>query len=346
MRPFDEEQQTFNRSPLDDETLLSGQFWGELRVFLAVAKTKSFNRAAELTNTSQPTVSRQVKRLQDIVGSQLFVSTPRGVKLTPKGEALARALSRLDHTLYSITSDLKSESSQAEGIVRVSITDGLNALFAAPALQKFSAQYPKVQLHLKNPINHINLLENQTDMMIGFVPSVSPDVQFRKLGQIHFIPIVAKDYIRTNGLPTVNNLEQHFFIQSEYYLAKTGLWDSWQQAVSRGRITHYCDNSFAYGMLVKAGLGIGLLGSYSLVEPCAVPLEIGLRISVPLFLVALTERLNARPVRLVFDWLGDVFGPNNPWFNDEFKPNNPPSEYDAGFRKMFNLEENDGGSFR
>src|SRR6201989_2348469 len=110
MRPFDEEQQALNKSPLDDETLLSGQFWAELRVFLAVAKTKSFNRAAEITSMSQPTVSRQVKRLQDVVGSQLFISTPRGVKLTPHGEALARALSRLDHTLHSLTSDLKQES--------------------------------------------------------------------------------------------------------------------------------------------------------------------------------------------------------------------------------------------
>src|SRR3982750_4262191 len=102
MRPFDVEQQAFNKTPLDDETLLSGQFWGELRVFLAVAKTKSFNRAAELTNTSQPRVSRQVKRLQDLVGSQLFIATARGVKLTQKGEALAHALSKLDHTLFSI----------------------------------------------------------------------------------------------------------------------------------------------------------------------------------------------------------------------------------------------------
>jgi hypothetical protein len=55
-------------------------------------------------------------------------------------------------------------------------------------------------------------------------------------------------------------------------------------------------------------------------------------------LIALTERLNARPVRLVFDWLSEVFGSSNPWFNDEFKLNNPPSEYDSGIRKMFNLE--------
>lgn len=348
MRPFDEEQQSFNKSPLDDETLLSGQFWAELRVFLAVAKTKSFNRAAELTNTSQPTVSRQVKRLQDVVGSQLFVSTPRGVKLTPKGEALAKALARLDHTLYSITSDLKAESREAEGVVRVSITDGLNALFAAPALERFSAQYPKVQVHLKSPLNILNLRENQTDMMISIIPSASSDIQFKRLGQLHFIPIASKDYIQKHGLPTRDNLEQHLFVQSEYYLARTGLWDGWQRAVARGRIVHYCDNSFAYGMLVKAGLGIGMLGSYSMVEPCAVPLEIDLKISVPIYLIALTERLNARPVRLVFDWLSEVFGPSNPWFNDEFKLSNAPSEYDAGFRKMFNLdlEENAPGGFR
>jgi DNA-binding transcriptional LysR family regulator len=342
MDAFDEEQQAFNESPLDGEKLLSGQFWGELRVFLAVAKTKSFNRAAEITNTSQPTVSRQVKRLQDVVGSQLFISTARGITLTRSGEALAKALCRLDHTLYSITSDLQAETDEAEGTVHVSITDGLNALFAAPSLEQFSAQYPKIQLHLKSPLNILNLRENQTDMMIGFSPAESPDIRFRKLGQLHFIPIASKDYIRKYGLPTRDNLEQHVFLQSEFYLARTGLWDGWQQAVGRGRIAHYCDNAFAYGMLVKAGQGIGLLGSYLLVEPSAVPLEIDVRISVPLYLIALTDRLNARPVRLVFDWLSDVFGSNNPWFSDEFRLNNPPGTYDAGLRKLFNLAGNGG----
>jgi DNA-binding transcriptional LysR family regulator len=341
MDAFDEEQQVFNGSSLDDEKLLSGEFWGELRVFLAVAKTKSFNRAAEITNTSQPRVSRQVKRLQDVVGSQLFISTPRGITLTRSGEALAKALSRLDHALYSITRDLKADTSEAEGTVSVSITDGLNALFAAPAIEQFSAQYPKIQLHLKNPINIKSLHENQTDMMISISPAESPDIRFRKIGQLHFIPVASKDYIKKHGLPTRDNLEQHFFLQSEYYLARTGLWDGWQQAVARGRIAHYCDNSFAYGMLVKAGQGIGMLGSYSVLEPCAVPLELDLRTSVPLYLIASTARLNARPVRLVFDWLSEVFGSNNPWFGDEFRLNNPPSPYDAGFRKMFNLEGND-----
>ena len=92
-------------------------------------------------------------------------------------------------------------------------------------------------------------------MMISIIPSSSSDIQFRRLGQLHFLPVVSKDYIKRYGLPTRDNLEQHLFVQSHYYLAKTGLWDGWQQAVARGRTVHHCDNSLAYGMMVKAGLG-------------------------------------------------------------------------------------------
>src|ERR1700761_546126 len=96
----------------DDQALLSGQFWAELRVFLVVAKAKSFNRAAEILNTSQPTVSRQVKRLQDLMGSQLFVPSQQGVKLTPRGEDLAGALTKLDRSLFALTNDLKGDTKQ------------------------------------------------------------------------------------------------------------------------------------------------------------------------------------------------------------------------------------------
>ena len=237
MLPFDEEQQSFNKSPLDEETLLSGQFWGELRVFLAVAKTKSFNRAAEITNTSQPTVSRQVKRLQDAVGSQLFISTPRGVKLTQKGEALAQALSRLDYTLYSITSDLKAETREAEGMVRVSITDGLNALFAAPALVQFSAQYPKIQLHLKSPINIIDLRENQTDMMIGYGPESShPAFGSESSGSFISFPLSSRTISANTDCRRATIWNSIVFIQSEYYVGQNRAV-GWL-AAGRGARTH------------------------------------------------------------------------------------------------------------
>jgi hypothetical protein len=43
------------------------------------------------------------------------------------------------------------------------------------------------------------------------------------------------------------------------------------------------------------------------------------KVSVPLYALVLTERLNARPVRLAFDWLCEMFSPANPWFSPNTK---------------------------
>ena len=223
--------------------------------------------------------------------------------------------------------------------MRVSITDGIERAVCGALAAVVLRPVSENSAASEKPAQPRRLAREPNGYDDRACSNLSSEIQFRKLGHFHFIPVVSKDYIQNHGLPTRANLEEHLFIQSEYYLAKTGTWDSWQQVATRGRIAHYCDNSFAYAMLVKSGQGIGLLGSYVLVEPCFVPLELGLTISIPLYMVALTERLNARPVRLVFDWLGDVFG-NNPWFNDEFRLDNSPSEYDTGMRRMFNLEEN------
>jgi DNA-binding transcriptional LysR family regulator len=336
LAPFSEEQQSITKKSLEHEQILSGQFWGELRVFLAVAKAKSFNRAAEILHTSQPTVSRQVKRLQDLMGSQLFVPTQQGVSLTPKGQELAAELSKLDLALFSLTNGLRAEK-DTEGVVRISITDGLNTFFVAPELRNFFAQHPKIQCHLKSPLNVISLRENQTDLMIGFSPVNTADITTTRLGCLHFMPVASKPYIEEHGLPTRKTLAKHLFVQSEMYAARTGLWDEWNAVASTGRIVHHCDNPMAYGLLIKAGIGIGLLGSYAVVEPSAVPLEIMRPCSVRLYAIAFTDRLNARPVRAAYDWLCGIFSADNPWFREDFSLNNPPSKYDEGIRTLFNL---------
>jgi len=287
-KPFDPSQKNLNRSPLDDPHVLSGPFWGELRVFLAVAKAKSFNRAAEELNMSQPTVSRQVKRLQDIIGSQLVVPTQSGIKLTEKGKELAKSALALDEKLFEIAHDLKAETRDAEGLVRLCVTEALAGLFVAPSLVQFSERFPKIQLHIRNPINMTSFRENQTDVMIGFAPENQNGVTSEPLGYMHFLPIATHPYIDRFGVPTRKNLETHFFIDSQYYSSQTGIWDKWREAVSRGVVAHYCDNSFAYGLLVRSGTGIGLLGSYTLSDPTAVPLELDVHVRVPIYILAQT----------------------------------------------------------
>jgi len=330
-------QEFLNRTPLDDLRLLSGDYWGELRVFLAVAKAGSYSRAAELLSTSQPTVSRQVKRLQDVMRSQLVVSSSTGVKLTPRGKALAEHLAALDHSLFSLSNDLQMEAKSQQGLVRISITEGLGIFFLVPSLRPLSEEHPLIQIDVQNPLNLNDLRQNQSDMMIGFAPINSHDVTCRPLGMLHLIPVVSREYVERRGVPTQANLGDHQFIQSRLYQSDAAMWEPWNNLVKRGRTAHFCDNSFVYGMMVKTGLGIGLLGNYTMLEPAALPLDFGVHVPLRTYASVLTDRLESRPVRIIYDWICELFGPGNPWFGEELALKSGPSIADEGIRVMFNL---------
>lgn len=316
-------------SPGESEGLLSGQYWGELRLFLEVAKSKSFNNAAKRLNISHPTVARKVRRLQDLMGVQLLISTERGIKLTPRGEELARALATFDQSLYAITSGLQEDPRRAEATVRVSITDGLNAFFAVPTIEAFTQKNPNIHLHMKSTTNLNDVRENQTDMMLAFAPDTRADLVVRRLGNLHFQPTVSRGYVAKYGLPTRVNISQHKFLQSHFYESNLEVWADWLDLVAKGRVSHYCEDTFVYGIMVKLDLGIGLLGTYTAVEPEAVPLDLDVLVSLPLYAVALSERLESRPVKLVFDWLCDLFSEKNRWFRHDFKLEDLPPTKEA-----------------
>jgi DNA-binding transcriptional LysR family regulator len=330
-------QRFLNRSALDDPEVLSGQFWAELRVFLAVAKAGSFNRAAAILHMSQPTVSRQVKRLQDLMGAQLLVPTQSGVRLTRKGDELAASLALLDHSLFSISNDLRAETKQEQGLVRVSITDGLSLFFLVPAIGHFSAAHPLIQIAVQSPRNLNTLRENQTDMMVGFAPITATDVTCRAVGTLHLIPVAAASYIEQRGLPSLQNLDEHTFVQSPLYSGGEP-WVRWDEMVARGRIAHYADNSFVHGMMIKAGYGIGLLGSYTLTEPAIRPLSLNVHVPLRLYVSVLTERLDSRPVELAYEWLCDVFeNQTGGWLGDRLTLEAKPSIVNEGVAILFNL---------
>lgn len=141
--PFDTAAPSISRRAVDQTSLLSGNYWGELRTFLCVAKAGSLSRAAELLGSSHATVGREIRRLQDHMGSQLVILTKNGAQLTQKGQALTNELLRLDQRLFSIANDLRAEKAEAEGTVRLGITDGLGVIFLVPELRRFAMQYPR-----------------------------------------------------------------------------------------------------------------------------------------------------------------------------------------------------------
>lgn len=316
---FDQSQKDLQRAPLDDPRILSGPFWAELRTFLAVAKAKSYNKAAEELGMSRQTVSRDTLRLQDLMGALLVVPSATGIQLTDKGEALARKLLSLDEMLFSMSHELRAEKRETEGIVRVVGTEGLTGLFVVPGLVSFSQRYPKIQARFRAPVNLLNFRENQCDVMVGFGPLEDIELQSRPVGFLHLVGVASQSYIERCGVPTWENLSQHRFIDSDYYASATSTYAPWRKAVGRGITGYHCDNPFAYSLMVKAGIGIGLLGNYVLADRDFIPVGMGIHVKLPIYIHAQKERLKSRPVKIVYDWLAEVFRAENPLFAPELK---------------------------
>jgi DNA-binding transcriptional LysR family regulator len=278
-------------------------------------------------------------RLQDMIGAQLLVAGRTGSGLTAKGQELARKLAALDQTLFDLSIDLKAESKDARGLVRISVTDGLGVFFLVPALRQFSVEHPHIQVAIQSPRNLNDLRQNQSDMMLGFAVPDAMDVTSRPIGTLHLVPVASREYVDRYGVPTRSNVGEHLFLQSGLYQSTEARWRPWTDLVERGRAAHYCENPLIYGMMVKAGHGIGLIGNYTMMEPAALPPELGIHIALPMHALVMTERLSSKPVQLAYDWICELFGTSNPWFSHRLNLTPQPSPADEGFRVMFNLPQ-------
>ena len=103
-----------------------------MRSFIALAKLGSFTRAAEFLRVSQPTLTVQIKRLEEALQLRLFDRNPRSVNLTRVGGDLLPAFERTMQDLNSVLSDVKNVSTARRGVVRIaalpSFASGLLAI--------------------------------------------------------------------------------------------------------------------------------------------------------------------------------------------------------------------------
>lgn len=87
---------------------MEGVSLDQIRYFVAVAEEKNITRAAERLRISQPPLTRQIRALEDELGSVLFERTPRGVELLPAGKTFLgharQILGEVDRALSAFAS--------------------------------------------------------------------------------------------------------------------------------------------------------------------------------------------------------------------------------------------------
>ncbi|MGE7956820.1 transcriptional regulator CynR [Pseudomonas sp. NPDC089530] len=173
-----------------------------IRYLLAVAEHGNFTRAAEALHVSQPTLSQQIRQLEDSLGAPLFDRSGRTVRLTDAGEAYVRYARLALQDLQAARRAMHDVQDLRRGSLRLAMTPTFTAYLAGPLLTRFNQRYPGIGLSLEEMSQdqlEAALAEDRLDLGIAFAGQHLPDIDSQPLFEEHLSLMVSREH--QAGLP-------------------------------------------------------------------------------------------------------------------------------------------------
>lgn len=151
-----------------------------LRYLLAVADNGGFTRAAEALHVSQPTLSQQIRQLEETLGVNLFDRTSRTVKPTDAGQAYIECARRVLVELEAGKRALHDVKDLSRGSLRLAMTPTFMAYLVGPLVRDYVERYPNIHLEvfeLSMDDIETGLAEDSLDIAIAFDQVRNADIE-------------------------------------------------------------------------------------------------------------------------------------------------------------------------
>jgi DNA-binding transcriptional LysR family regulator len=201
--------------------------YAAVMTFIAVAKEESFAKAGDRLGIGRSSVSRNIQKLEQQLGTKLFSRTTRSVGLTAEGEIFYESCKPgIDGILNAIERMRDLRGGPPRGLLRISSTVGFGRKVIAPLLTRFRVMYPEVSIDLLLSDTPANFTSDGID--IAFRNGRVDDSQIiaRRIIPMHMILCASPEYVLENGLPTsVADLAHHRAINFRFASGRIYEWE-------------------------------------------------------------------------------------------------------------------------
>lgn len=119
-----------------------------MRYFLAVAREENMTRAAQLLHVTQPTLSKQLKALEEELGKKLFIRHSFNIQLTEEGVLLRKRAEDLVKMADKITTEFLALDDVLGGDVYFGLAESYQIRYLAAAIRQFKETYPDLHYHI------------------------------------------------------------------------------------------------------------------------------------------------------------------------------------------------------
>ena len=119
-----------------------------LKYFQEVAKEQNITKAAENLHITQPTLSRQLKSLEEELGQQLFVRSSHNIQLTNEGKLLSKRTADILNMVDKTTNEFKAMHDFTGGYVDLGCAESKGITYIAKTAKNLLKEYPNIQLNM------------------------------------------------------------------------------------------------------------------------------------------------------------------------------------------------------
>ncbi|VCU70429.1 HTH-type transcriptional regulator DmlR [Pigmentiphaga humi] len=232
-----------------------------LRIYLHVAETASFTRAAERLGLTRARVSAAVQRLETELGTRLLQRTTRTVQVTDDGRLFAERAQALVADADDVQALFQRQPAALRGRVRVDMPLLLAARVLLPRLPEFLAVHPHIEVELSSTDRRVDLVREGFDCVIRIGMLQDSGLIARSLGRMRQINLASPAYLAAFGTPrTLADLGGHRLVR---YSADLGGGPAGFEYVEDGQLRTQpmagmvtVNTSLAYEAACLAGLGI------------------------------------------------------------------------------------------
>jgi DNA-binding transcriptional LysR family regulator len=175
--------------------------WDLYRLFFAVARSGSVNRAAHELGMSQPTLSRRLQELEWHIGAPLFYRASSGVRLTKEGEELQRSAATMMVAFESLQHRLRSQVGQRASVVRISATEGLTKHWLLPRVKRLRELNSRVQLEIVSTVYQQSVATSDLDFVIRMGDPGEDDLVGKKVAIVSIGIFGSVEYLAKRRAP-------------------------------------------------------------------------------------------------------------------------------------------------
>jgi aminoethylphosphonate catabolism LysR family transcriptional regulator len=277
----------------------------QLRSFHAVARAGGFTGAARLLHISQPTVTTQVRFLEEAYGAELFYRRGRKVTLTPLGEQLNELAQRIFALEGEAVHLLRDSGELRTGSLRVG---AVGPYHVTEMLARFNQRYPGVGVAVRvgNSTEVLDdLLDYRTDVAV--LAQYTEDPRFHSLPYSRHPVVVfvhrAHRFARRRAIRLAELDGEGMILREEGSTTRKAFDDALRKAGVRPRVVMEIGSREAIREAVIKGVGIGAVSEVEYIphrDIRPVPLS-DVSVHTQAHVVCLQERREARLVRAFLD---------------------------------------------